>query len=150
MHHAGDLACVMRPKLVVLETSRVILIPRSPTECSEWQLRDMFARGLLTQFGQLRRLLSISDGLSPMSMVRHSVCDGNRAAARRNRLKIDLCGSRYNFYRNQSIFEENSPRQNVLCKSVHGYYQCWLFAYCSYIPLTTLGTNWYIHISQFF
>ena len=63
----------------------------------------MFARGLLARFDHLRPFSPISECPWPLVTVEYSLCDGDRALVRRNRLKIDLCGFRNGFDRNLRI-----------------------------------------------
>ena len=98
-----DLTDATRGKLVVIEASRVlyarIFVYRVLRVITQ---RCVRARSL-TRFGRLRRFLSIPECPWPLITVEYSLCDGDRVPVRRNRLKIDLCGSNNGFDRNLRI-----------------------------------------------
>ena len=98
-----DLPDVTRGKLVVIEASRVlyarIFVYRVLRVITQ---RCVRARSL-TRLDRLRRFLLIYECPWPLITVEYSLCDGDRAPTRRNRLKNDLCGYRNGFDRNLSI-----------------------------------------------
>ena len=107
----GILPHLTRPKLLAIEASKALFgVTFVYTRSSASSLRVRFARGLLTQFCRLSRFLSIVCCPLPLIMAQHSVWHGNRAAARRNRLKIDLCGSRFDVDRNPRDFGRTFTR----------------------------------------
>ena len=127
-----DLPDATRGKLVVIEASRVLYecifvygVLRVITQ------RCVRARSL-TRLGRLRRFLSISECPRPSITVKYSLCDGDRAPVRRNRLKIDLCGSKTGFDRNLRILAARSswsaapPSSQIgLNHSFLGVYRSW-------------------------
>ena len=98
-----DLPDTTRGKLVVIEASRVlfdsIFVSRVLRVITQ---RCVRARSL-TRLDRLRRFLSIPECPRPLVTVEYSLCDGDRALVRRNRLKIDLCVFRNGFDRNLRI-----------------------------------------------
>ena len=100
-----DLADATRGKTVVIEASRVlyarIFVHRVLRVITQ---RCVRARSL-TRLDRLRRFLSISECPCPLITVEYGLCDGDRVPARRNRSKIDLCGSRNGFDRNLRILD---------------------------------------------
>ena len=127
-----DLPDATRGKLVVIEPSRVlcecIFVYRVLRVITQ---RCVRARSL-TRLDRLRRFLSISECPWPLITVGYSLCDGDRAPARRNRLKIDLCGSKNGFDRNLRILDAHrvypvasSSRQIGLNHSFLGVWRRW-------------------------
>ena len=95
-----DLPDATRGKLLVIEASRVlyarIFVYRVLRVITQ---RCVRARSL-SRPSRVRRILSIPECLWPLRTVEHSLYDGDRALVRRNRLKIDLWGSKNGFDRN--------------------------------------------------
>ena len=127
-----DLPDATRGKLVVIEASRVlyarIFVYRVLRVITQ---RCVRARSL-TRFDRLRRFLSISECPWPLRTVEHSLCDGDRASVRRNRPKIDLCGSKNGFGWNirsldaHKIYPAAAPNRQIDLKhSFLGVWRSW-------------------------
>ena len=127
-----DVPDATRGKTVVIEASRVLC------ECifAYRVLRVITQRCVrsrsLTRLDRLRRFSSIPECPRPWVTVEYSLCDGDRAPVRRNRLKIDPCVSKNGFGRNLRILDVHkiyhvaaSSRQIDLDHSFLGVWGCW-------------------------
>ena len=124
-----DLPDATRGKLVVIEASRVlyarIFVYRLLRVITQ---RCVRARSL-SRSSRVRRILSIPECPWPLRTVEYSLCDGDRALVRRNRLKIDLWGSKNGFDRNfrslaaHRIYPAAAPNRQIDLK--HSFLGVW-------------------------
>ena len=124
-----DLADATRGKLVVIEASRVlyarIFVYRVLRVITQ---RCVRARSL-SRSSRFRRILSIPECPWPLRTVEYSLCDGDRALVRRNRLKIDLWGSKDGFDWNfrslaaHRIYTAAAPNRQIDLK--HSFLGVW-------------------------